>query len=347
MTKAKAAVQLAAEEIEVRELPVPEVGDLDAVLRVEACGMCGTDYELYFGHIKPYPDQTGNPGYPFIPGHEPVGIIDSIGAEASARWGVKKGDRVAVGANSGIGLTSTSRPPALWGGYAEYMYMAPHSRVFPVSKSVPAEAAATFNALAGGVYWGVLLPDLRIGQSIAILGPGQRGLAAVVAAKAAGASFVVVTGLTSDAYKLDLAREFGADMVIDAEREDVPARVLGVLPEGVDVVLDTTPYDIDPFVHAMTMVREGGTVVEASSKAGADASFAFSTLTRKRATLKAAASPTDEAVRAALKLIEAGKHPSAQLVTHRFPLEQAGEALRTLAGKYPDRQAINVILVPG
>src|SRR5699024_6199613 len=66
----------------------PEVGPDDGLLRVEACGLCGTDHELFTGAIAP--------GFPFVPGHEAVGVVDAIGDAAAARWGVQKGDRVAV-----------------------------------------------------------------------------------------------------------------------------------------------------------------------------------------------------------------------------------------------------------
>src|SRR5947199_10329025 len=71
-----------------RELPRPEVGDDDAILRVEACGLCGTDHEQYTGALPA--------GFAFVPGHESVGIIEQIGPRAAERWGVKVGDRVAV-----------------------------------------------------------------------------------------------------------------------------------------------------------------------------------------------------------------------------------------------------------
>ena len=71
-----------------RELPLPEVGDDDALLRVEACGLCGTDHELFTGELFP--------GYAFVPGHETIGVIERIGPAAAARWEVREGDRVAV-----------------------------------------------------------------------------------------------------------------------------------------------------------------------------------------------------------------------------------------------------------
>ena len=71
------------------ELPVPTIEGDGAVLRVEACGLCGTDHELFSGRLSWSP-------YGFVPGHETVGVIESIGEAAAARWGVAAGDRVAV-----------------------------------------------------------------------------------------------------------------------------------------------------------------------------------------------------------------------------------------------------------
>src|ERR1035441_4895136 len=84
--KIHAAVQVGPRRIELRDFERPKISPDEGILRVEACGICGTDIELYSGHLK-----VAN--YPFIPGHEPLGIIDEIGERAARRWGVKVGDR--------------------------------------------------------------------------------------------------------------------------------------------------------------------------------------------------------------------------------------------------------------
>ena len=89
MATCRAMVLTAPKKLELRELEIPEIGADDALLRVEACGICGTDYELYDGAFPALK-------MPLIPGHEPVGIIERIGPIAAQRWGVSEGDRVAV-----------------------------------------------------------------------------------------------------------------------------------------------------------------------------------------------------------------------------------------------------------
>src|SRR5712692_10219068 len=143
----RAAVLEAPRSLAVRELPLPAIGDDDGLLRVEACGLCGTDHEEYTGHLFP--------GYAFIPGHESVGVIEQLGPAAARRWNVRVGDRVAVevflscgacaeclnatyrrcarhGLRDMYGFVPLDRAPGLWGGYAQYQYLAPDSLLLPV-----------------------------------------------------------------------------------------------------------------------------------------------------------------------------------------------------------------------
>ena len=86
----RAAVQTGPRRIEMREFPRPVIGPDDGgLLRVEACGICGSDVEQYKGSM-------GSQWLPMVPGHEPLGIIEEVSAAAAARWGVQPGDRVAV-----------------------------------------------------------------------------------------------------------------------------------------------------------------------------------------------------------------------------------------------------------
>ena len=161
--QARALVLEAPRSLRARTLPLPEIGDDDALLRVEACGLCGTDHEQYTGALPL--------GYPFVPGHEAVGIIDAIGPRAAERWSVELGDRVAVepfqrcgachrclvgdyrhcdrhGLRDAYGFISVDRPPGLWGGYAEYQYLGPDAVVLPVPENLDPVLATAFNTMA-------------------------------------------------------------------------------------------------------------------------------------------------------------------------------------------------------
>src|SRR5436189_6413745 len=88
MTTARALVLEAPRDLKERALPLPVLGDDDGLLRVEACGLCGTDHEQFTGAIPVFA--------PYVPGHEIVGVIEAVGERAAQRWNVKVGDRVAV-----------------------------------------------------------------------------------------------------------------------------------------------------------------------------------------------------------------------------------------------------------
>lgn len=89
MRRIKAAVLTAPETIRIQEFEVPDIAANDGLLRIEACGMCGTDYELYYGHIKPGDVYAGRLMYPLILGHEPLGIISGLESKRAA-CGVSK-----------------------------------------------------------------------------------------------------------------------------------------------------------------------------------------------------------------------------------------------------------------
>ena len=218
-------------KLEPQDLPLPEIGHDDALLRIEACGICGSDYEQFEGVLRT--------PTPVVPGHEPLGVIARIGDGAAARWGVDVGDRVAVetmiscrycppclAGNYHLcrsrriySYIPLSDEPGLWGSYAEFMYLAPNSIIHKVDPGLPPEVAVMFNPLGAGYRWAVEIPKTGPSDSVLIMGPGQRGLASVLACKQVGARQIIVTGLEADRDKLELAREFGAD----ATKTRIPA----------------------------------------------------------------------------------------------------------------------------
>src|SRR6266566_7857332 len=268
----RAVVMTAPRTFEMREFPRPVIGPDEGLLRVEACGICGSDVEQYKGHL-------GQRGLPMVPGHEPLGIIEEVGERAAQRWGVSVGDRVALeilipcrscdlcltgrymACKNRKGSYGGYNPgePRLNGGFAEYIHLHPNSILHPISADIPAEIAVMYNPLGAGVRWAVQIGGVGLGSTVLILGAGQRGLAAVLASRAAGAGTIIVTGLARDAGKLALAREFGADHTIDVEAEDTVERVMEITGgTGTDVALDLTPMAAQPVRDALNAVRWGG-----------------------------------------------------------------------------------------
>jgi threonine dehydrogenase-like Zn-dependent dehydrogenase len=300
-----------------------------------------------------------------------VGVIEEIGEVAARRWGVSRGDRVAVeallpcgqcreclagrerfcrgrGFMSAYGYISTSTPPSLWGGYAQYMYLDPHSLVHRLSADVPAELAVLFNPLGAGFRWAVELPGTKIGDTVVILGPGQRGLASVIASREAGAGCVIVSGLAKDERKLALALRFGAHHTINVEADDLRARVREITDGAMaDVVVDVTSYAVEAVTQAFDLARRGGTVVLAGTKGAKPVpDFLSDKIVLKELRVLGALGVDYPAYEAAIRLIESGRYPLAEMHTHTLPLEEAERGLKLLAGEVPGEEAIHIALAP-
>lgn len=354
----RAIVQTGPRKLEMRELPLPEIRDDTALLRLEACGICGSDAEQYAG-VLPVP-------MPVVPGHEPLGIVEKIGDRAAKRWGVDAGDRVAVealipcghcrsciegryqlcrgrGGMFGHGYVPLSVPPGVWGAYADYMHLDARSIVHRVRKDIPASIAVMFNPLGAGFRWAVEVPQTGPGDTVLILGPGQRGLASVIAARAAGAERIIVTGLTRDAKKLALAREFGADHTIDVEAEDARSRVQELTGgRGADVVVEVSANAPEPVAEALFYAAAGGRIVLAGVKGFKPVpGFVSDVAVVKEVTIRGVLGVTSRSYRAAIHLIESGKVPLEKMHTHDFPLEETERAIRILAGEVEGESSIH------
>ncbi|MDB5444896.1 MAG: hypothetical protein JWQ97_213, partial [Phenylobacterium sp.] len=351
MQTAKAAVLVADRTIEIRELPVPAPPPGGAILAVEGCGMCGSDIKQYAGETA----RSGIGRLPCIPGHETVGRIASIDPEGARRWGLKEGDRVAVhgvapcGACPACmrgdacmdafyyGYRSLDVGSGLWGGFSEAMEIVPRTRLYPVSERLPIEDALLFNPLAAGYDWIFALGELKLGETVLILGGGQRGLAAVIAAVEGGASQIIVTGLASDAFKLEIARKLGATCTLIVEESDVPAKVLELTGgRGADLVLDTTPMSFAPVRDAIKAARRGGRIVFSGLKGPKPMpDFPFDAVVMRQLKMIGALSSGHWAIQQAIRAIEGGRFPLHLLHTHTEPIEKLGRAIEMLAGEIP------------
>lgn len=349
-------------KLEPMDVPIPAPSDDTALLRIEACGICGTDCEQFATGMR-LP-------MPHIPGHEPLGIIEAIGDTAAKRWGVDVGDRVAVETLLSCHLCNrclagnyhlckqrrvySTIPLAtghgLWGAYANYMVLDSSSILHKMDKSIPAEIAVMYNPLGAGFRWAVELPDTKYGDSILIMGPGQRGLAAVIAAKSVGAKTIIVTGLEADAKKLGLARLYGATHTIDVENENLKARIKEITDgdgDGVDIVLDVTPGATAPIEDAVSVVRTGGTVVLAGVKGYKPVSnFISDKVVFKELKILGAFGVTSSGYRKAIDLIHSGTVPLEKMHTHNFSVRDAETAIRTLAREIPGDESIHSCLIP-
>lgn len=355
-----AMVQTGVRTLVPQDIAIPAIDADSALLEVEVCGICGSDYEQYEGVLKT--------PVPVIPGHEPLGRIAAIGDRAAQRWGVDVGDRVAVETMlscrhcqpclhgsyhlcdhrriySYIPLTDA---PGLWGAYAQYMYLHPNSVVHRVDPELPPEIAVMFNPLGAGFRWAVEMPALAPGETVVILGPGQRGLASVLACREAGAGTIIITGLEADSDKFAVARLFGADHCIDVDNQNAVERVKALTKgRGADVVVDVSAYATQPVVDALRMVRPGGRIVLAGVKGFKPVDgFVSDLVVMKEIRIMGAIGVTSTGYRQAIRLIERDRERLRPMHTHDFKLEDAELAIRTLARQVDGDASIHSCLIP-
>jgi threonine dehydrogenase-like Zn-dependent dehydrogenase len=361
-----AAVRTGPRRTELREFPMPDVPSDGALLKVEVAGICGTDVKMY---ATPPSDE------PVIMGHENVGVIARAGRAFTERKGLAEGDRVFVEHYVGCyrcpwchagqyrhceatdwrtnpdarryGYTSANRPYHLWGGFSRYLFLPWNSVTHRVPDGVSAELAGLVTPLSNGIEWALVTAGVGYASTVLIQGPGQQGLSQVVACKQAGASLIIVTGTPRDAARLALARELGADYVIDVADQDPLALILDITQgRGVDVVLDCTAgAGTTPVLLGIdALKRREGTLVVQGELAGFP-DFPLRKLTEKSIALKSARGHSYRSCELAIDQLASGRFPLEKLGTHAFGLEEADRAIRTVGGEGP-ADVIHVSLLP-
>ncbi|ORB66208.1 zinc-dependent alcohol dehydrogenase [Mycolicibacterium tusciae] len=350
--------------LELRHPPLPRVDDESGLLRIEACGLCGTDHEQFSGHLPA--------SFAFIPGHEIVGIIDEVGDAARARWGVSAGQRVAVevfrscrqcqncrrgvyrrcsrnGLATMFGFIDVNIAPSLWGGYATHLHLPFDSMLLPVPAGLDPVVATLFNPLGAGIKWAALLPETGPEDIVAVLGPGIRGICAAVAAKEAGAAFVAMTGLgPRDRPRLAAARKFGVDLTIDVTQDDPAQALQQATGRLADVVVDVTAKAPAAFADAVALAQSGGRVVVAGTRGGGGApGFEPDLLVFKELRIFGSLGVDYPAYQSALTLLVSGRWPFGELSREITGFAGLPQLLDVLAGAEQERiPALHNVFVP-
>ncbi len=357
-----AAVLEAPGRMTLKEFPRPVTGPEDGLLKVEMVGICATDVKLYHGKIDNY-------ALPLVLGHELVGRIETIGDKIAAKTGMEPGQRVVVEASvvcgqceacltgnykfcsrtMGYGLKTTCEmPPHLWGGYSQYMYLAPGSVFHSISEDVPKEAAVLTTAvIANGIQWIRLHGNATVGECVVIQGFGSQAMAATIAAKESGADPIIVIGTEQDVARFELARAFGATHCLVVGHDDVRRTVADLTHgRGADLVLDATgsPLAVDV---SLDVVRKQGTVIQAGLL-GSDVAVPtyFDKIAFKEIRLQGVMSKGYKAVSAAVKLIESRKYPFERLLSQVYSLRDAELALKAAGGEVSGLRPLKVAIDP-
>jgi threonine dehydrogenase-like Zn-dependent dehydrogenase len=366
----RAAVRTAPGTTEMREFDKPRIDAESALLKVEVAGICGTDVKLYSN-----PPTTPATRGPVIMGHENVGVIAEAGEKFKVRHGLEEGDRVFVehyvacfncewcrigeyrhceatdwrtNADARrFGYTSADNPGTLWGGFSEYMFLPWNAVLHKIPDSITAEEAGLVMPLSNGIEWALLTAGVGYNDTVLIQGPGQQGLAQLVAAKTAGAAQVIVSGTTRDKHRFELAKELGADEVIDVLTDDPREKIMDLTGgRGLDYVLDcTSRAGTAPVLLGVDVLkrREGTLLIQGELAAFPD--FPVKKVTEKAITIKSARGHSFNACELAVAQLASHRYPLEKLATHRYGIDQVDYAIRVLAGE-TDEDAIHVSMMP-
>jgi len=330
-------------DVRVEEMPVPQIGPGELLVRVEACGICGSDVMEWYRLDRA----------PLVLGHEIGGQVASVGDGVTS---CREGDRISAAHHVPCNtcyyclaghhtvcetLRHTSFDP---GGFAEYIRLPAINvdrGVFLLPDGVSYQEATLVEPLAC-VLRGQRLAHMEPGNSVLVIGSGIAGLLHIQLARALGAGRIIATDIAE--YRLKMALRFGADAALQA-REDLPAR-LRQLNEGrlADLVTVCTGA-ASAVLQALQAVAPGGTVLLfAPTNPGVTVPISINELFwRNEVTITTsyAGSPADYAM--ALELIRARRVAADDMITHRLGLAETGLGFQLVADA---QNSIKVVIEP-
>jgi len=378
----RAAVMVRPGKIEIQEFPFPTLEDGAVLLKVEMCGVCGTDKHTWRGETLQYAGTEAESGTPFpiIPGHEVVGVIAEINDRKRPRLDfngerLRVGDRVALCPDvvcgecyncrhtfafpwcenlRGYGNAFTStEPPHLFGGWADYMYILPHAFLYKVIEDLPLRVAVMLELMAVSYnldktkeFFTLSGEGFATGSTIVVQGVGPMGICHVIKARVMGAGTIIATDLSD--YRLALAREFGVDCTLNVAQTSVDERVDFVRSlthgRGADVVVECAGVP-EAVPEGLEMLRKGGIYVEAGNfvETGEVSLSPHRHFCAKNVRLIGMTNHPFIGYTPSMELLHryADLFPFEKFVTHEYPLAQTEQAL--LKSMEPDSMKVTVV----
>ena len=320
----KAAVFYGPRDLKVVDTEKPEAGPEGVLVRVKAAGVCGTDLHTYKTGIFKEMSLSIEGGAVF--GHEFAGDVVEVGSEADVQ-DIKVGDRVAA---------------IDFGAYAEYARVGPEVLgapvVFKIPDHVSYEEAATIEPLSVSAHTVRRAQPLET-DIVLILGAGMIGMGCIQVLKAKYSVKQIIVADISD-KRLALAKELGADLVIDVKEEDIVKKMLELTGSAsvlfntkptahVDVVLECAGLELTA-QQALEVVKPvTGRAVVVALYEDAPIKIDLNDAVTKTNDILGVFGAQEEDIRTAIELIITGKVDRKPLITHQFPLDEAKEAFET------------------
>nr|MBC7243733.1 zinc-binding dehydrogenase [Chloroflexota bacterium] len=367
--KVKAAVMVAPGKIEVQELPYPDHLEPGAVIvKMEMSGICGTDKHAYKGELTLYGGTEAEQDmvFPCVHGHENAGIVVEMNGKGSeieySGKDLKIGDRVTNCPNvicgecwycrhvhgypycakhQGIGMTYRSDQfPYIVGGWAEYMYLPPKSWVYKVPEYLSVEHACltelfVVTALLDRAkeYAAYAGKGFHFGDTVVVQGVGAVGMMMVAKARMLGAGKIIA--LDESEMKLEMAKQFGADMGINVKELSDQELVQMIRDEtegrGADVVVENVGRP-EVLKVGLEMLRRGGTYLETGNFVDTNSTVTLNVhrhIAAKNVLLFGNTNHPHDGYYVAMEMMHRHRNefPFEKLITHRYPLDQAQEAI--------------------
>jgi threonine dehydrogenase-like Zn-dependent dehydrogenase len=337
MNTMRAAVFEQKNKISIREMPKPIPGPGEAVIRVTLTTICGTDVHILRGE---YPVKNG-----LIVGHEPVGVIDSVGVGVT---GYEPGERVIVGAITPCGQCRAclSASPsqcdhggdgyAALGGWrfgntingcqAEYV-LVPNAQanLAKIPQNLADEDVLLCPDIMSTGFSAAERGNVRIGDAVAVFAQGPIGLCATVGAKLSGAALVIAVDRIP--ARLEMARKMGADVIINSAEQDVLAEIRRLTGGGVDVAIEALGKQ-ETFESALRSVRPGGTVSSLGVYSGhlQVPLDAFAAGLGDHTIVTTLCPGGKERMRRLMSIVASGRFSPRSLITHSYRLDQIEDA---------------------
>jgi len=329
-----AAVLEDVKKMKLKEVPKPEPGYGEAVIRVKACGICQTDFKAYTGERRNFTP-------PIIFGHEISGIVDKVGEGVKD---FKEGDEVVVSPAiycgkcdycksglehycvNGAVIGGDGFEDVRNGGFAEYVVV-PEANLYKKPESVSFSAAALAEPLAGSYKGMIEYSNLRLGEDVVIIGAGSMGLLLTQVASAAGAGTLILIDIED--YKLEYAKKCGATHVINSRREDPKEKVYQILPKGPDVIFEAAGV-LDAASLAFDLCRRGSRINMFGVTTPGTIPVSPGHIHFTEIAMDASFSVTPKTMLKSIRLMEKGLVDPAKIITHEFSLQEISKALETM-----------------
>jgi threonine dehydrogenase-like Zn-dependent dehydrogenase len=331
-----AAVLKDFDQLELEELPTPTPGPGQVLVRIRSCGFCATDFKAIKGIRR-------NVNFPFVPGHEPAGVVTAVGAGVT-QW--QEGDEVIIQPSGYCGTCRPCRlgqthyceqayttggdgPKDVWNGsFAEFTLTGANT-LFRKPAALSWDAACQTEPVSGAWKGMVQYSQMSVGDDVVVIGTGAIGMYCLMIAKAAGAGRLIAIDVSDHALKL--AHTLGATHLVNPRQTDARAAVYDILPRGPDLVVEAagpieavrlmvsllrrgTRWNLFGITTHETFELDGG--LQHFLEARMDASFGTTPLAMEKAIL----------------LMERGVLDPERVISHRFDLAHIHDAVRTMAG---------------